>query len=94
MYIKKSVRRYEGQLILMAEPIPLPKRPPRTPSRHSSFFLLRTDGQRPIVNTERPARTPLRTILHAVCGEAGAVCRGPRPTSSFGPSVNYHRLGW
>ena len=30
--------RFEGQLILMAEPIPHPKRPPRTPSRHSSFF--------------------------------------------------------
>ena len=30
--------RYEGQLILMAEPIPHPKRPPRTPSRRSSFF--------------------------------------------------------
>ena len=30
--------RYEGQLILMAEPIPHPKRPPCMPSRRSSFF--------------------------------------------------------
>ena len=35
--------RYEGQLILMAEPIPHPKRPARTPSRHSSFFA--SDGR-------------------------------------------------
>ena len=44
--------RYEGQLILMAEPIPHPKRPPRTPSRRSSFFA--SDGrQRPIVISEQ-----------------------------------------
>ena len=35
--------RYEGQLILMAEPIPHPKRPPRTPSRRSSVFA--SDGR-------------------------------------------------
>ena len=35
--------RYEGQLILMAEPIPHPKRPPLTPSQHSSFFA--SDGR-------------------------------------------------
>ena len=34
---------YEGQLILMADPIPHPKRPPRTPSRRSSFFA--SDGR-------------------------------------------------
>ena len=48
--------RYEGQLIFMADPIPLSKRPPRTPSRHSSFSL-RTDGQRPKVTTLRYADT-------------------------------------
>ena len=31
--------RYEGQLMFMAEPIPHPKRPPRTPLRRSSFFV-------------------------------------------------------
>ena len=50
MYYRKTVRP-EGQLILMAEPIPHPKRPPRTPSRRSSFSP-RTDGQRPMVNSE------------------------------------------
>ena len=42
-----------------------------------------TDGQGPIVPF-REARIPLRTIFSAVCGKGGAVCRGPRPTSSFG----------
>ena len=35
--------RYEGQLIFMAELIPHRKRPPRTPSRQSSFFA--ADGR-------------------------------------------------
>ena len=35
--------RYEVQLILMAEPIPYPKRPPRTPSRRPSYFA--ADGR-------------------------------------------------
>ena len=35
--------RYEEQLILIEEPSPHPKRPPRTPSRRSSFFA--TDGR-------------------------------------------------
>ena len=35
--------RYEEQLIFMAEPIPHPKRPPRTPSRRSLFFA--ADGR-------------------------------------------------
>ena len=45
IYIKQNQLgpRYEGQLISMAEPIPHPKRPPRTPSRRSSFFA--SDGR-------------------------------------------------
>ena len=44
MYNKNQLGpRYEGQLILMAEPIPHPKRAPRTPSRRSWFFA--SDGR-------------------------------------------------
>ena len=53
---------------------------PRTPSRLSSFMSM--DGRtKRVIERGRC----LRTIFSAVCGERGAVCRGPRPTSSFGP---------
>ena len=70
--------RYEGQLILMAELnyIPHPKRPPRMPSRRSSFFA--ADGRALL-------RTLLRTIFTQFCGGGGGVYRRHRTTTSFGP---------
>ena len=53
---------------------------PRTPSRLSSFRS--TDGRTERV-TERGRC--LRTILLAVCGGGGGVCRGPPTTTLFGP---------
>ena len=53
---------------------------PRTPSRLSSF---RSTDERTERVIERGRR--LRTIVCAVCGDRGGVCRGPRTTTSFGP---------
>ena len=58
MYYRKTVRP-EGQLILMAEPIPHPKRPPRTPSRRSSFFA--TDGR---AETDNSILRGADTVVH------------------------------
>ena len=66
----------------MAEHIPHPKHPLVRP-HDAHHFSLRTDGQGQLVPF-REARTPLCTTFSTVCGEGGAVCRGPRPTSSFG----------
>ena len=82
-YKNQSCPRYEGQLIFMEEPIPHPKRPPRTPSRHSSFFA--ADGR---AGTDSSILRHADTVAHqfdAICGRGGGVCRVPRTTTSFGP---------
>ena len=67
----------------MAEPSPHPKRLPRTPSQRSSFVA--TDGRAGTDSSILRGTGTVAHHFHAVCGEGGAVCRGPRPTSSFGP---------
>ena len=71
--------RYEGQLTWIAEPICHSFRSLVRPHdyHHSGP---RSDGQG---RTERGRC--LRSIFCVVCGEGGAVCRGPRPTIAFGP---------
>ena len=58
-------------------------RPPRTPSRRSSFFA--ADGR---AGTDSSIRRHAETVAHhfnAICDGGGGVCREPRVTTSFGP---------
>ena len=85
--------RYGGQLIFMAEPIPHPKRPPRTPSRRSSFFA--TDGRTGIDSSILRYADTIAHHFNAICGGRGGVCRGPRMTTSFGgPQRELPLVGW
>ena len=71
--------KYEGQLILMAEPIPIQNVPLVLPHDAHHFFV--TDRR---AGTDSSILRGVDTVahhFHAVCAE----CRGPRPTSSFGP---------
>ena len=85
--------RHEGLLIFMAEPIPHPKRPPRTPSRRSSFFA--ADGWAETDSSIlRHAAPLLRTNLHAVSGGGVVYVAGPVRPPHSAPNVNYFLLGW
>ena len=75
--------RYEGQLTRMAER-----------NRHSFRSLVLThdlsssrssDGRTGTDRTCDQTPTPLAHQFDTICGDGGAVCRGPRTTSSFGP---------
>ena len=79
-YKNQSGPRYEEQLTFMSEPIPHSKRPPRTPSRRSSYFAV--DGR---ARTDSSIMRHVDTVEHqfdAICGGGGGVCRGPRTTTS------------
>ena len=76
----------------MAEPIPHPKRPPRTPSRRSSFFA--SDGRAETDSYFWEARTPLRTILMQFVAEEVVYAVGPVRPPHSAPNTNYHLLGW
>ena len=71
----KSVRsKVRGQLIFLAKPIPHSKRPPRTPSRHSLFFV--GEGR---VETNSSILRHVDFVAHyfdAIYGGGGGVCRG------------------
>ena len=69
------------------------------PSKRPHHFLLRTDGQRPIVNTERRGHRCASVILMQFVAEGVVYAVGPvrvvmvRPSRSA-PNANYHLLGW
>ena len=87
MRMKSFSPRYEAQLILIAEPIPHPKHPPRTPSRRSSFFA--TVERAGTDSSILRGADIVAHHFHAVCG-AGVlymymyVVDAVRPTQ-FGP---------
>ena len=94
----KSVRPVvRGTTDLMAEPIPHPKRPPCTPSRHSSCFASggRAAGQRPIILILSGADT-VAHHFNAICGGGGGqvYAVGPVRPPHSAPNTNYHLIGW
>ena len=83
--------RYEGQLIFMAEPISQSKRPPRTPSRHSSFFAADGRAETDGYNFERYGHS-MRTVLTQF--EARGVHLSWAPYDQLlAPQVSYLLLG-
>ena len=68
-------------MILIAEPIPHPKRPPLSPSRRSSFFAA-------------DKRALLHIILMQFVAEGVAYAVGPVRPPHSALNVNCHLLGW
>ena len=62
---------------------PYPKRPPRTPSRRSSFFA--ADERSGTDSSNLRHADTVAHHYHAICGGEGGVCHGLRTTTSFGP---------
>ena len=74
--------RYERQLIFMAEPTPHLKHPPRTPSRHSSFFAPDGRAETDSFHFETRGHCCAPIYMQFVAeGVVYVVC--PRTTTSF-----------
>ena len=85
--------RYERQLIFMAEPTPHLKHPPRTPSRHSSFFAPDGRAETDSFHFETRGHCCAPIYMQFVAeGVVYVVCPVRPPHSAT--NVNYHLLGW